>query len=521
VRDMNYRPREVRGWASFGGQLFEANRDVLSYNADATLSYFRRIGEQHNIDALAGTEYRFSNWEQFSATGRNFPSGLFRTMNLAATPFGVAGSYTEYKMASLFSQVRYDFDGRYLLSGSVRYDGSSRFGADTKYGLFYAVSFGWEATRERFLADNPVVSLLRPRVSIGTTGNSQIADFAARSLFGSGGSYNEDPALRPTQLGNNILTWEEAQTINLGLDYGFFNNRVFGSIEAYRRRNNELLLARQLPLDSGFASINENVGVVENRGLEFEITTINLDLGGFRWTSDFNIAFLQNEVISLNEGQTEIGDIVVGRSLGAYRVQNFAGVNPADGRSMWYDKDGNITYSPVDADRIWAGDIYPDYWGGLGNTFSYAGLSLSTFFQFNIGQETFLQQQGFFLRDPSFQFNLERIAWERAWNQPGDMTDTPKLVLTRAEPGIASNITSSNRLIEDVSYIRLKNVQLSYAVPAQFTRQAGFQGVTIFAQAQNLLTWTAFSGIDPEMWGTQNAIYPQNKVYTMGLQVQF
>jgi TonB-dependent starch-binding outer membrane protein SusC len=244
-------------------------------------------------------------------------------------------------------------------------------------------------------------------------------------------------------------------------------------------------------------------------------------------------------VIELSKDQQEIGDIVVGRPLGSYRVYNYAGVNPADGRSMWYDRDGNITYQPRatypaagtpgdpdfrDADpmgdRIWAGRIYPDYFGGLGNTLSYGGLSLNVFLQFNVGQETFNQFQGYFLNDPSFVLNMERRMLDR-WQEPGDMTDIPKLWLTRNFPGMASNITASNRFIEDVSYVRLKNVMLSYQVPAQFVRGAGLQGASIFVQGQNLHTWTAYTGIDPEMIGNQAAIYPQSRSITTGIQVQF
>lgn len=520
VRDTNFRPPEIPAFSSYGGSLLEADREVLTYNTNLTLSYFETLNDVHNLNFVGGGEYRFSNWEQYAATGRGFPSGLFQTMDLAAVPYSVTGSYTEYKMASLFGRAEYDFDNKYLFSASVRYDGSSRFGADTKYGLFYALSAAWEMAEEPFMQGASFITRLKPRISYGVTGNSDISNFASRSLFGSGGSYLGQPGLRPSQLGNNILTWEEAATFNVGLDYSLFNDRIYGAIDAYRRRNNELLLARQLPLDAGFSTINENVGIVQNEGLEFEISTVNVQAGDFTWRTDFNIAFLRNEVIELNEGQEEIGDIAVGRPLGSYRVYNFAGINPADGRSMWYDADGNITYDPVEDDRIWVGNIYPDYWGGIGNTLSYGGLSLNVFLQFNMGQETFLQQQGYFLRDPSQIRNMERPILRR-WQEPGDLTDTPKLFPLRAEPGMGSNITASNRFIEDVSYLRVKNVQLSYTLPSRFAQAAGVFSASLFLQGQNLHTWTAYSGIDPEMTGTQNAIYPQNKTWTLGLNLQF
>lgn len=521
VRDRNYRPPEIPSFSSYGGALFEATREVLTYNTNLTLSYFDTFSDVHNLNVVGGGEYRFSNWDQYSATGRGFPSGLFSTMNLAAVPFAVSGSATEYKMASLFSRAEYDYDNRYIFSGSLRYDGSSRFGADTKYGLFYAVSAAWEMAQEDFMRNVGWVTRLKPRISYGVTGNSDISDFASRSLFGSAGSYLGSPGLRPSQLGYNLLTWEEAATLNLGLDYSFANDRIYGAIDVFRRRNNELLLARSLPSDAGFQSIQQNVGVVQNEGLEFEVTTVNVRAGDFTWRSDFNIAFLRNEVISLDEGQEELSDgVAVGYPLGSYRVYRYAGVNPADGRSMWWDKDDNLTYDPLPDDRIRYGKIYPDYWGGFGNTFSYGGLALNVFFQFNMGQETFLQQQGFFLRDPSQGLGLERIILRR-WQEPGDVTDTPKLYPVRNEPGMGSNITSSTRFIEDVSYIRLKNVQLSYTLPSRYAQMGGIHSASIFLQGQNLHTWTAYTGIDPEMTGTQNAIYPQAKTWTLGLNLQF
>lgn len=520
VRDTNYRPREIPSYAGTGGSGFEAAREVNNWNANTTLSYLQTFNRLHNVDALVGAEYRQQQRETFTASGNQFPSGLFRTLR-NAQPVNVTGFFTEYKIAGLFSRVRYDYDQRYTLTASLRRDGSSRFGANARYGTFYSVSGAWDAARESFMDAAPFVETLRFRASYGVTGNSEIADFASRSLIGSGGSYAGATGLRPVQLGNDLLTWEQANVANLGLDLSLFRNRIRGSIDAFSRINNRLLLDRPLPTDVGFDSISENVGRVRNEGLEFELSTVNVRYAGFEWTTDFNIAFLRNEVLELSDGQQNLGDgIRVGHPLQVYYLHRFAGVNPADGRSMWYDANGNITYTPVDADRQVVGKILPDYTGGLTNALAYGGFRIEAFLQFNVGQQTFNQQQGFFLTDPSRGRGLERSVLRR-WTTPGQITDVPRAYRTTTEPNTASNLTSSTRFLESVSYVRLKNLTASYALPTALSQRAGFRIAQIFVQSQNLFTITPYSGLDPELTGTQNAVYPQGRTFTTGLQVQF
>jgi TonB-dependent starch-binding outer membrane protein SusC len=352
-------------------------------------------------------------------------------------------------------------------------------------------------------------------------GNAQIDNFASRALFGLGGQYLDLPGIAPSQLGNPNLGWEVAKTINFGLDFGFFNNRITGSVDAYSRRNERLLLAKQLPVDSGFGSINENVGVVRNRGLEFVLNTVNIDAGGFKWTTSFNFTLQDNKVISLNEGRDRIGNTIqVGRSLGILWQPRYAGVNPADGRSMWYDSLGNITYTPQARDFVIAGYTLPRSFGGLTNTLSYKGFTLDVFFQAQFGNSA-LNNNGFFMENSTISsWNNLRSQLVR-WQSPGDITWVPRPYEGGVEPGSASIGTFSTKHIESGSYVRLKQVTLGYNLPQSVLSKLKLRSFRVFAQGLNLLTYTSYTGLDPELLTAEIGTYPQARQFLAGLQIGF
>lgn len=522
TRDTNFRSALLPGSnRTNGGDLFEANREIFSYNVNATLNYNKSFNNVHNVAALLGSEYKEESQESMTASGRGFANPLFDILSLAATPAGVSGSATEFKAASVFGQVKYDYGNRYLVNATARYDGSSRFGVDNRWGLFYAFSGAWNLANEEFIPLPDVINDMKLRAGYGITGNSGIGNFASRSLFGSGGSYNSGAGLRPSQLANNILTWEEAKTINAGLDFAILDSRISGSLDLYRKRNERLLLGRSLPSDSGFSSITENAGVVQNQGYEFEITSRNIDRDDFLWTTSFNITSNQNELIELNEGQTRIGNsYIVGEPLRFYWGYKWAGVNPADGRPMWYDANGNITYLVASSDADIISYLDPTHYGGFTNTFNYKGFTLDVFFQYDLGGNTFEQQVGYFLMDPGTSGGLLTRLLDR-WTTPGQITDVEKAFRTRNEPGMSSRTTGSTWYIESTSYIRLKNATLSYSLPENVTSRLGIRNFKVFATGQNLYTWTAYPGLDPEFLATANAPYPQGRTIRTGVQLQF
>ncbi len=519
-RDDFYRDPIVPQFAVTGGSATVTNRTTSNWNTNHTLNFFKKYGD-HNVNALAGLEYREEVRETASATGQGFANGLFTTLAGAARPITTTGTYTTWRLASLFGQVKYDFKEKYLVTGTLRYDGSSRFGTNNRYGVFYAGSVGWLVSQENFMKDLKFMNELKLRLSYGVNGNAQIDNFASRSLFGLGGQYLDLPGIAPSQLGNSNLGWEEAKTINLGLDFGFFNSRITGSIDAYSRRNEKLLLARQLPSDSGFGSITENAGVVRNRGLEFVINTVNIDAGGFKWTTSFNFTLQDNKVIALNEGRDRIGnDIQVGKSLGILWYPTYAGVNPADGRSMWYDSLGNITYAPVARDFKIQGYNLPSSFGGLTNTFSYKGFTLDVFFQGQFGNKAF-NNNAFFMENSGISaWNNMRTQLQR-WQKPGDMTWVPRPIEGGVEPGSASIGTFSSKHVESGSYIRLKQITFGYNLPSSLLDKVKLRSARIYVQGLNLFTFTAYTGLDPELLTADLGTYPQAKQYMAGLQIGF
>jgi len=515
------RPASINAYAP--GSVFEGRDNILNLNGYATLSYIKTFNRLHNLNVLGGVEARRESAESVSMSGTGLPTG-FVTLLPTASPGAPSSSDTQYRSLGAFSQVRYDYDQRYFFSGSLRRDGSSRFGPDNRYGTFFSVSAAWDMARESFLRGS-FVDQLQPRVSYGTTGNSNIGNFDYLTLFSRGGSYSNLTGVRLTQLGDPSLGWEESTQRNLGLDFSLFGGRVSGSLDGYIKTNENLLLNRPLVADASVGGgITKNLGAVENRGFEVLINTVNLDRGGFSWTSSFNIGVNRDKITRLLDDTTQrIGTgLTVGESQGYYYLYRWAGVNPADGRSMWYDNNGNITYSPrAIIDQRPVGTIYPLSSGGFINTFTYRGLSLSTFFQFVYKQSTFTQQVGFFLLDPTRNDNLSDDILER-WTTPGNLTSVPKLyAAAAAEPGSQSNILSSDRFLEDASYVRLKTLTLGYDLPSAWARRLRMKRVNVYVQGQNLITWTHYKGLDPELISTAAAAYPQPRLWLTGLNVTF
>jgi TonB-dependent starch-binding outer membrane protein SusC len=517
------------------GSLSEANNNNLNYTVNTTLNYFKTIATNHSVKVLVGAEYRSEVNTGTSFFANGFPTPELNTANAAAEPSSVGGFWQGFKTAGIFTNIGYDFNKKYLINFVARYDGSSRFGANNQWGFFPSVSAKWNIMEENFLKNSTSVSDLGLRFSYGSTGNSQIGNFDSRRLYGLGDVYQGFSSIAPSQLGNPNLKWERNVTLNLGLDYGFFGGRVKGSVELFERTSKDLLLSRSIPFTNGFVNnngnsfITENIGEVVNRGFEFGISTTNFDKGGFRWITDFNFTALDNEVTKLYEGQDILPgnlSVRVGFPLGTNVQVPYAGVNPANGRPMWYDPSGNITYiSTRAADlRPLGHNTLTKQFGGLTNTFSYKGIELTALFQYDFGR-VLPNSQEFRLADNAGALrNSLKYYWDNRWTTPGQITDVPRPADTRTEiSGRVSSYQSFSRFYQDASYIRLKQVGLSYSLPNSLMKRIGFQSVKFYGQAINLLTWTKWTGFDPEftdLSGNGNqGIIPQSRSFTFGVQL--
>jgi TonB-linked SusC/RagA family outer membrane protein len=527
----NYRdPRTPDGAGVIGRSSVQSDWRTR-FITTQTLNWNKTFNGVHNVSALAGVEYLSETREGISGAGIGFPTFQFRTIQSAATPESITGFWTGYRRASAFSSVNYDFKKKYLVTVTARYDGSSRFGTENRYGLFPSIRLGWSLVEEEFLKNSSTISEMKFRASYGLTGNDQIGNFDARGLYGGGGNYSGSAGIVPSSLANLGLSWETNNTLNLGLDYGFFENRITGSIDAFDRRTKDLLLSQPILWTNGFSGISNNVGELQNRGLEFELSTVNVDKGGFRWNTSFNITKIDNQILSLYSGLQFLPanpGIAVGQPVGrsgegsVFSVE-YAGVNPATGRPMWYDINRNITYLPLAADRRYQGSSLGTVFGGLNNTFTYKGLEFTTFFTYEYGGIGGDGQYGF-LRENGTRLTLNalREVNDRSWKTPGQITDIPRNLTTNGgnETRGASRNSGTAALLK-YDFIRLSQLTVAYSFKPSLVSRIGLSRARIYMQGVNLWTYTDYPGYDPEFTGAGTGQVPLTKSYTLGVQIGF
>lgn len=523
-RDENNRPSTIPAFADYGGASYYSDARLINTNANGNFNFNHTFNELHALTGILGYEYKYEVEEVTTAEGRNFPNPVLRYLQNAAVPYGVGGFYTEYKRAGFFSQARYDYNDRYTAEVTVRRDGSSRFGSNSQWGTFGAASVGWRISSESFLENSSWIDNLRIRASYGITGNSDIGNFQSRSLVGTGGQYLGFGALRYVQLGNDLLTWEESASMNLGVDGTFFNGRIIATVDLWRKNTNNLLFNTQLPIDSGFGSITRNTGSLRNQGIDLDIQTTNVVMGKFKWTSSFNTSVFSNELMKLYEGLDSLGtDLIVGMPIDFHYGFAYAGVNPANGAPMYLDKDGEYTYSVGDGDRRYLGSALPWTYGGLSNTLAYGPISLEVFFQYQYGNLAFNQDLYNLAQAGSLGQDNQTTDQLNFWRNPGHITNTPKPYEGGNIPGHSGYQQFSTRLLSDGSYIRLKQVTLNYALPRQLLQKVGVQQGNVYVQGLNLWTFTRYNGLDPEVnsLGNTYGTYPSSRQLSAGLNFTF
>lgn len=527
----NYRdPRTPDGAGVIGRSSVQSDWRTR-FITTQTLNWNKTFNGVHNVSGILGVEYLSETREGISGAGIGFPTFQFRTIQSAATPESITGFWTGYRRASAFASANYDYKKKYLLTVTARYDGSSRFGTNNQYGLFPSVRVGWSLVEEEFLKNSSTISEMKFRASYGLTGNDQIGNFDARGLYGGGGNYSGSAGIVPSSLANLDLGWETNNTTNLGFDFGFFENRITGSVDAFDRRTKRLLLSQPILWINGFGGISNNVGELQNRGLEFELSTVNVDKGGFRWNTSFNITKIDNQILSLYSGLKFLPanpGIAVGQPVGrsgegAIFAAQYAGVNPATGRPMWLDINGNITYLPIAADRRYVGSSLATVFGGLNNNFSYKGFELTSFFTYEYGglvtdgQYSFLRENGTRLA-----LNALREVNDRSWKTPGQITDIPRNLTTNAGNETRGNSRNSGTAaLLKSDFLRLSQLTVAYSFKPSLVSRIGLTRARIYAQGVNLWTYTDYPGYDPEFTGAGTGQVPLTKSYTLGVQIGF
>lgn len=510
---------------STNGDAFASNYTTENFIYSNYLQYDKEIGNNHSLSVVVGTELNKSKRRSATVIGEQFPTDDFQTISSAAEIVSGTGGFTRYSFVSYFARANYSFADKYLVKLGLRRDGSSRFGNNVRYGTFPSLSAGWILSEEDFLNNQSIFSFLKLRASWGEAGNAEIGNFASLGLFGVV-SYNQSPGLAFIQADNTNLTWETTTQTDASVQFGLFDDRISGEIGYFVKDTNDLLFAEPIPASSGASSLTKNIGSVENTGVEFQLSTTNINNNNFKWTTDLNVSTIENKITDLADGDV-IGNLNIlreGEPISAFYLVEYAGVDPDNGDALFYTNkgtEGETSNDWNDAERVIAGNPFPDLMAGLTNSFSYKKFDLSFSFQGEWGASVF-NSAGKFQEANGDWFDNQDRSQLRRWQKPGDVTDVP-----RAELVAGNGTEDSTRYLKSTDYIRLKNLTLGYNVPKKYNNIAGISSARVYLSGFNLLTFTDYDGYDPESrsdaGGVGQVFYsaPAAKTISIGVDLSF
>ncbi len=514
----SYLPNQGEGFASRNSQ------DNLVLSVTNTANYSFDIDDIHSFNFIVGQEGVDYHYESFdvSTQGQKNDALTDIATGTRATGWGSSGS-SDYGLLSFFGRGEYNYDSKYYLELSARADASSRFGTSGRWSGFWSVGLMYNLRNEDFMkSTSNWLTNAQIALSTGTSGNSSIPNYEHLALIGGGADYAGNSGVAPIQPGNPDLGWESTWATNLGFHFGFWN-RLNADLELYNKNTYDMLM--MVPLSyatsNGYGYRWSNVGSMVNRGVELNLTGTLVEARDFYWQVNTNVSYNYNKISSLYNGVDSYEPagtntkMVVGHPVGEYYMNRFAGVNPANGDALWYTKDGEITNVLRDEDKVLMGKTSNAPWvGGFGTSLGWKGLSLSAQFSWVADRWVINNDRYFDESNGRFMsYNQSNRLLER-WKEPGDITDIPR-------HGEYTEFDS--KLLEDASFIRLKNLTLGWSMPRNLLDRIGFiSGIRFFLQGQNLLTFTKFTGLDPEGVGSIYAAeYPMSRQYTFGLDITF
>lgn len=570
----NYQRRDIfygenSNQAYRGGGVYGSTQTTraLRWQNSNVLTYKTKIAKKHSIEAMVGHEVSYSGNEYLLGQSKDFPFEDLKNDNLGlgATPSQVTTYKAENLRQSFFARAFYNYKERYMFTGTLRADASTVFSKKHKWGFFPSFSLAWNIAKESFMDNAAWLSNLKLRAGWGTVGNDRISNYLSMDLYtpskyGVGSS--QVTVLTPKQIANENLKWEGSTTANLGLDFGVFDSRLNITADAFIKDTKDLLLAQNLAHVTGFDSQWQNIGKIRNKGIEVTLNSVNFNKRNFFWSTDFNISFIKNTLVALQDGTeymfsrsgfnsnfsgydyvaylgSALGDMYGYMYDGVYQYADF-NVAPGGGMTL---KDGvvdisdhagkaampgMVKYKDMDgdgvittSDRTVIGNGQPDWYGGITNSFNIYGIDFSFMFQFTYGNEVYNATRMYCTQSNSDRTNQWAEVADR-WTETNASSVVPSY-----DGYVPSELYS--RFIEDGSYLRLKNITLGYTFPELLTRKAHINKVRVYVTAQNLFCLTKYSGYDPEVntltsplmpgfdWGG----YPKSKAFTFGLELQF
>lgn len=463
------------------------NLNAQNWIIEPTLDYVKHFGKG-KFSALLGTSFQQNSSNGLYINGTNYSNeALLGTLGAAGTTTVIYNNIVKYRYNAVFAKLTYEWDEKYLLNGTFRRDGSSRFGPQNRFGNFGAIGAGWVFSNESFIKDNAsFLSFGKLRGSFGTTGNDQISNYIYLPLYSSTTAYLGNAATAVTTLPNEGIKWETTKKLEMAIDLGFLRDRITFTANYYRNRSSDQITFSSLSTQSGYNSYASNLpALIQNKGLELELNSSNIIGKDFTWKTSANITFTSNRLLSFPglENTFSASSYVVGESINLIRLYHYTGVNPANGQATFEDRDGN---GVININDRYIADLGTPFFGGLNNVFTYKGFELGIFFQFNhrFGVTQILNTRpGVLLNQNTF--------WLDRWTPSNPNNATPGATATAGSPIYTSynNYTGSDAVYGDASYLKLRSVNMSYTLPQQWLKTIKVSNASVFVQGQNLYTW--------------------------------
>ncbi len=526
IDESEYKNRRYGDGRNSGGYIQENTLLDKNWMGTQSLNYNTTIGNSHNLGLFAAYEAQKDSRKTTYGYGESFPNDKLRTLASAAAAYDASATRTEYTFASVFSKINYSYAGKYFVDATFRRDGSSRFGADQRWGNFYSVGAAWSIGDEKFIQDLNFIDYLKLRSSFGVTGNAGIGNFPSRGLYGYGRDYDGLPGGEPVQIANPLLTWEAQENFNVGVDFNIFK-RIGGTFEYFNRLSSELILDVPISFTTGFDVLTQNFGSMQNSGYEISLNFNIVRTSDFNFDIGFNTTLLENKITQLDEDYVDgTKRRQEGLDFQSYYLYGWAGVDQSNGDPLWYTNDSeNVTTNNIDeAERYIIGkSATPDHFGGANLNLTFKNLTLSSNLSYSWGNYLYEPNLRFIHGDGRLTPRSTSVwAFENRW-VPGK-TDAllPQHVWGDRKGGQTAN---SSRYLYDGSFIRLRNVTLAYQLPETVVSRVNLSSVRAYVRGTNLLTWTRDRDlfIDPEQAinGIANSLTPAIKSFTLGVDFGF
>ncbi|MBA4053751.1 MAG: SusC/RagA family TonB-linked outer membrane protein, partial [Marivirga sp.] len=494
--------------------IFSTN-DFKNWMIEPQVKWNKQVSD-HRINVLAGATFLEQTSDALAMAGTGFVTeALMDNLRAASNIYIYSDVYSQYRYHAIFGRINYQFKDRYILNVTGRRDGSSRFGPGNQFANFGAIGGAWLFSKEEFMTSLPFLSTGKLRASYGSSGNDQLGDYQYLDTYSSSGKYYDVQGLRPVRLSNADFAWESNKKLEAALELGMLKDRITVEFCYYNNRASNQLVGFALPPTTGFTNVQGNLpAVVENAGVELQLHTTNVDAKEFTWTTSLNLSVPRNTLIefpNLESSPDYANTLVVGEPLNIRKRYTYSGIHPQTGLYTVEDLNGDGFFS-LD-DRTILQFIGRNFYGGIGNTFEYKGLRLDVLFQYV--DQTAPNYISSWIIPPGFAMNQPAYVLDR-WQREGDLASVQKFTTSSSGFIALNNYGNTENAATDASFLRLKNISLSYSLPDNLLKKINIQTLRVYVQGQNLFTLTEYRGLDPE---TGNLFLPPLKIITGGIQI--